>query len=247
MQIVTYKNPATEAPTNYAGAIEDALAALLDLDDPSATELMLVRHGEPADDREAWGDAGVSACGREQAYLLATRLRRAGLNMVYSSTSRAAVETGSIVSMASGVPLIRTAQLDDVAVHRGTCRSHCAGDQQGLRAEVLGRFMNQPRWDALPGVEPTRRLRHRVVQSIEAIASSHPGERVAIVTHQPVINAYISMVLGIERDMFYRPGFTSISTVRILGDLYAVSTLNDQAHLIQDPAKGLIDQERITL
>jgi hypothetical protein len=39
---------------------------------------------------------------------------------------------------------------------------------------------------------------------------------------------------GIERDMFFSPEFTSISTVRILRDRYGVHGLNDHAHLFSD-------------
>ncbi len=53
-------------------------------------------------------------------------------------------------------------------------------------------------------------------------------------THQANINAYLSMVLGVERDMFFRAEFTSISTVRILRDLYGVQGLNDYSHLPAD-------------
>jgi hypothetical protein len=64
-----------------------------------------------------------------------------------------------------------------------------------------------------------------------ADSSRHEGQRVAVITHPPIINAYLSMVLGIERDMFFQPEFTSVSTVRVLNDLYAVRGINDYAHL----------------
>ena len=94
------------------------------------------------------------------------------------------------------------------------------------------RFANNPRWNALRSVEPTRPFRHRTIQAIEAIASRSEGRRAVIVTHEPNINAYLSMVLGIDRHMFFPAEFTSISTVRILRDLYRVQGINDYAHLV---------------
>jgi probable phosphoglycerate mutase len=54
---------------------------------------------------------------------------------------------------------------------------------------------------------------------------------VVVVAHGGVINAYLSMVLGIQRDMFFLPTHTSVSSVRVLHDMYAVRSLNDATHL----------------
>jgi probable phosphoglycerate mutase len=67
---------------------------------------------------------------------------------------------------------------------------------------------------------------------VDAIISEHTGERVVLVTHAGVINAYMSMVLGIERDMFFLPEHASISVLRVMRDLYAVQNLNDYSHLL---------------
>lgn len=92
------------------------------------------------------------------------------------------------------------------------------------------RYLNNPRWDALPGCEPSRQFRHRVVQALEKIAAENQGQRVAVVTHASVINAYLSMIWDINRDIFFLPDYTSISSLRA-GDRYAVQMLNDASHL----------------
>jgi broad specificity phosphatase PhoE len=164
---------------------------------------------------------------------LASRLSQAGLNAVYSSTARAAVETANLVSATSDLSLVRVPELADLSVYPVPTNGS-GGDLTKLQAEHCMRFINRPRWDTLRGVERTKQFRHRVIQAIEAIVARHPAQRVAIVTHPPVINAYLSMVLGIERDMFFQPEFTSISSVRILRDLYSLRTINDRAHLMSD-------------
>ena len=50
-------------------------------------------------------------------------------------------------------------------------------------------------------------------------------------THSSVINAYLSMILGIPRDEFFAPEYTSISVVRWSEDRYGPRSLNDVAHL----------------
>jgi probable phosphoglycerate mutase len=105
------------------------------------------------------------------------------------------------------------------------------GENGELDRDLAERFLSVPRWDSLPGFEHSRRFRHRVIQAIERIVSAHLGRRIIIVAHGGVINAYLSMILGIERDMFFLPAHTSVSTVRVREDLYAVLKLNDVAHL----------------
>ncbi|MGB2695797.1 MAG: histidine phosphatase family protein [Dehalococcoidia bacterium] len=86
--------------------------------------------------------------------------------------------------------------------------------------------------DALPGLEPARTFRRRVIQAIEAVLAHHPSGRVVVITHASVINAYLSMLLEVPRDMFFLPEHGSITTVRALGDLYAVRSVNDHSHLV---------------
>ncbi len=88
-----------------------------------------------------------------------------------------------------------------------------------------------PRWDAVRGVERTREFRSRAIQALEQILARYEGHRVIVVTHGTVINAYLSMILDIPRDMFFLPAYASVSSVRSAGDLYALRALNDVSHL----------------
>jgi broad specificity phosphatase PhoE len=203
--------------------------ALFTLNDSAASEILLVRHGEPDYDRDP--DPALSAHGRTQAGRLADRLRLTDLDAVYTSPSRVTVETAALIAEGRSIDVIKAPELRDLELNSAALNGQLA-DPQKLAAELSIRFINHPRWDALRGVESTRKFRHRIVQSIESIISRHPGQRVAIVTNQAAINAYLSMVLGIERDMFFQPEFASISTVRVLRDLYAVRAINHCAHLI---------------
>jgi probable phosphoglycerate mutase len=199
--------------------------ALFTLNDSAATEILLVRHGEPDYDREALSTHGLAQAGR-----LADRLRLTDLDAVYTSTTRVAVETAALLAEGRGFEVIKAPELRDLELNPAALNGQLS-DPQKLAAELSIRFINNPRWDALRGFESTRMFRHRIVQSIESIISRHPGQRVAIVTNQAAINAYLSMVLGIERDMFFQPEFASVSTVRVLKDLYAVRAINDCGHL----------------
>ena len=49
---------------------------------------------------------------------------------------------------------------------------------------------------------------------LDALITEHPGERVAVVCHGGVINVYLAALLGIDRHLWFDPGYTSISRVR---------------------------------
>ena len=217
----------------YAVAVNEALERLFALPATDATELLLIRHAEPDLRRAALGrgplDPPLTERGRCQAMRLAMRLRPLEMEAIYTSTARAALETAALVAAAKDMPMIRAPQLRDVAVH--TARNGHR-DPERLATEVVVRFLNRPRWDALPGVEPTRQFRHRAIQALEGIVSRHPVATVVVVTHHSVINAYLSMILDIGRDMFFLPDHSSVSVVRVVRDLYGVRNLNDTAHLL---------------
>lgn len=220
-------------------AVSEAFDRIFLLDSADATEIVFVRHAEPdlrASLRTANPDPPLTERGRCQAMRLAMRLRRERIDVLYTSTARAALETAAVVAAAKDMPMIRAPQLAGVSCAQPVAKR--AADHQKLVAQLSVRFMNSPRWDALRPFEPTRQFRHRAIQTVEAIVSRHPGQRVVLVTHEAVMNAYLSMVLGIERDMFFLPQHTSMSTVRVLRDLYGVQNLNDCSHLMNTFTPG---------
>ena len=209
--VVTLENArpsigASSLPQGVTSAFQD----LFGLRGTAATELILVNHAEPEDPASlrngSRGDPPLSENGRCQAMRLAMRLRSAEIDAVYTSTARAALETASLIAATGDLPVTRAPQLREIAFQART-NGH-APDHQKEAASTLVRFINKPRWDSLPGFEPTRQFRHRVLQTLEGIISRNPSRRVVVVTHQGVINAYLSMILDIPRDMFFLPGAT---------------------------------------
>lgn len=231
--ITELKRPGT-GTANAGKSLTQAFGRLFTLEDEGASELILVRHGEPDYDREpnghaAW-DPPLTDAGVEQAERLADRLARLPVDAVYGSTMRRAIDTALPVARRQGLELQYEDDLREITFDPEAMRAG-GGENGSLARDLAERFLSVPRWDSLPGFEPSRLFRHRVIQAIERIASAHLGRRVVIVAHGGVINAYLSMILGIQRDMFFLPSHTSLSTVRVRDDLYAVLRLNDVAHL----------------
>lgn len=236
MRSVAPRSPATAAGSgSYAGALSEAFANLFGLHAAGATELMLVRHAEPDYRASAgngeWLDPPLNERGRRQAMRLAQKLRSMEIDAVYTSTMRRALETAAVIAAAKDLPLIRTPQLREIAVNADVLNGR-SGDPQKLASEMVLRFLNRPRWDALKGLEPGRQFRLRVIQAIDGIVAHHGGKRVVVITHAGAINAYLGMALDIGRDMFFLPEHASVSVIRILRDVYAVQALNDFSHLL---------------
>jgi probable phosphoglycerate mutase len=74
---------------------------------------------------------------------------------------------------------------------------------------------------------------NRTVGSIENIIANHASQRVAIVCHGGVINAYLCHVLGLgnQRGFFY-PNYTSIHRIAAASSgERSIVTLNETSHL----------------
>jgi probable phosphoglycerate mutase len=98
---------------------------------------------------------------------------------------------------------------------------------------------NHPRWQAIlrgeeiDGFEPREVFHERVVATLEQLVEAHAGERIVVVCHGGVINAYLSHVLGLpaSRGFFY-PNYTSIHRVVASRSGHrSISTVNETAHL----------------
>jgi broad specificity phosphatase PhoE len=220
------------APSAGPESLDKAFGRLFALEGVDATELLLVRHGQTdytGADGDDPADPPLTNAGRAQAMRLAMRLRDVPIDALYTSTMRRALETAAYIAVSHDLPIERSDALREVRFDATFAQAKASNGR--LSAELAERFLLKPSWDALPGFEPSRQFRRRVVQEIEAIVARHPGESVLIVAHGGVINAYLSMVLAIQRDMFFLPTHTSISSVRVLRDLYSVRSLNDATHL----------------
>lgn len=213
-------------------SLDKAFGRLFALEGADATELVLVRHAQPdydaARDSADPADPPLTSTGRSQAMRLAVRLRDTRIDALYASTMRRALETAAYIAASRDLPIERSDDPREVRFDPTFAQASSANGT--LSSDLAQRFLIKPSWDALPGFEPSRLFRRRVIQALEAIVARHPGQRV-VVAHSGVINAYLSMVLSIQRDMFFLPSHSSVSSVRVLRDLYAVRSLNDIAHL----------------
>jgi broad specificity phosphatase PhoE len=205
--------------------LDEELGGMFRLTGDQAGELMLVRHAEPdtgARHRYCGDEPALTVTGRVQAHFLASRLTEARIDAVYSAPERYVEETARIVSEAAEAPMRIVPELADVGY---------AADGSDGGVDIAGLFADNPIWDALPGFESSAAFRRRVTQAIERLLAAHGAQRIVIVTHTSVINAYLGKLLDIGRDLFFYPDHVSLSAVRWQESSFAVRSLNDTSHI----------------
>jgi probable phosphoglycerate mutase len=201
--------------------------------------LYLIRHGkadvrssgEATTSRGVVADPPLDATGREQASLLARRLRRMpGPAAIYCSTLARARQTIEPFVDETGVAVTYDESLAE----------WYAGDWEFKEfEELLAEHPEMPRrvllqdpvFHLAPAGEPFDDFQRRVIDTIEAALGAHPDGDVWIVCHGGVINAYLGHVMGvIEQEMFFLPPNTSINTVKVEGDVRRLWFLADDTH-----------------
>lgn len=201
--------------------------------------LYLVRHGEsdfdstrttPSARGEQW-DPPLGAHGREQAALLAGRLR--GMPepaVVASSPLLRARETASAYAEPAGIDV--RVEEDLAEAHLGEWEGKSFEEILSADEQMLHRVRNQePIWRHAPFVEELGPFRARVHAVVERLLVAHPDGNVLVFCHGGVINAYIAALLGVEHEMFFVPENTSLNSIVAEGDRRRVRFLNDALHL----------------
>ena len=186
-------------------------------------ELLLIRLALPVRIDEGPGsgpaDPALSERGVEQAAALAEWLATESIDALWSSPMRRALETAAPVAERLGLP---------VTVDEGLSEF----DREALSYIPIEELKaaGDPRWNEVP--ERPEDFVAGVVEAVERVVASHPSQRVAVVCHGGVINAYAGHVAGVDAPLWFIPAYTSIS--RILASASGprgIGSLNETAHV----------------
>jgi broad specificity phosphatase PhoE len=167
------------------------------------TEIWLVRHADCYQQMVEVEDPPLSEVGREQARRLAERVKRIQPGAIYSSPYRRAVETARTIT----------------------------GD-----IRVDPRLVEMPLEISEDGTLEFKETPDSAVARMRGVVGDivrdHEGERVVVISHGASIIACLTDVMHLEAGQLrLLPYYTSVSTVRVLGDRQMVGTFGDIAHL----------------
>ncbi|HEV8574726.1 MAG TPA: histidine phosphatase family protein [Dehalococcoidia bacterium] len=205
---------------------------------PDVTEVLLVRHGQQEIDVHGatvgdWIDPPLSEQGRLQARLLGEALSLKRIDAVFASKLRRASETAGEIARHHDLEVEYLDDLREVEVFRDVPPDKTALDFLGkeLLEAVRERMLNERNWDVYPFSESSYDFTKRAVNAIETAIAKNAGERIAVVCHGGVINAYVGHIIGSRYDMFFRPAHTSVSIVVSGEGRRILRLLNDTHHL----------------
>jgi probable phosphoglycerate mutase len=194
-------------------------------------QLIWVRHAEPERIASGTGipaNPPLTTRGIEQAERLAVWLAGEPVDAVVSSPQRRARETAAPIAAAHGL----TVEIVDGLVEYDVQADHYIPIEE-LRATKDQRWtaMVEGRWADFGGEEPVV-FTKRVGAAVDELVRTHPGETVVAVCHGGVINVALAGVLGLERPLWFDPGYTSVSRmVAARTGIRSVVSLNELAHL----------------
>jgi len=192
------------------------------------TRVYLARHGSTTHNREqrlqGRLDTPLDECGRKQAEALARRVQRLAPAKVYSSDLVRAADTARACARRLGLGV----------EFRPELRERSYGQWEGKLWSELPTSHRQ--WDAdarPPGGESFRELQARGVTAVTAIAATHPGLTVLVVSHGGLLKAVLAWALGLPPTLRARFGLenASLSAVMLGPERVEVLVVNDTSHL----------------
>ena len=150
------------------------------------TTLVLVRHGETDWNVEGryqgQADPPLNERGRRQARRVGRELGRLGLDAIYSSDLSRAYDTALEVAKAACLDVRVDARLREI--HQGEWQGLLVAEIERRYPEAFRRWRVDPTSVTPPGGEDLFQLEVRVLASAHELVNSHPGQRVAIISHK---------------------------------------------------------------
>lgn len=202
------------------------------------TVLYLVRHGEAHSNRDGWfggwSPSPLTDLGHRQAEATAAELRRRAPTVLVSSDLTRALQTAAPIGRALGLephlePGLRERSL-------GVLDGMSFADAEA-RYPDLWRRMRAREPDAMPdGAESPDGVFARVSSALDRLVATHPGERVAVVSHGLALFHAFAHVCGLgspARDLsvFVLVDNCSITHLEHRRSRWRIVTVNDTAHL----------------
>jgi probable phosphoglycerate mutase len=191
-------------------------------------ELWLIRHALPVriDGGSGPADPALAPEGVEQAERMASWWAPFGADAVITSPLARAVQTGAPLAAALGVEPTVVDGLKEFDAHHATYIPI-----EELRADPDLWQQAVDDWLSPEAEAQRQEFRAGVVEAVGAIAAEHPRDRVAVVCHGGVINAYLSSVIGLPGTIFFEPAYTSVSRVHVGRTHTQVVSINEAPHL----------------
>jgi broad specificity phosphatase PhoE len=208
------------------------------------TELILARHGETAWNVEkvfrGRADVDLDDMGVKQAELLGKYLSTWGLDAIYSSPLRRALDTAKTVARYQKVAVRIAEGLKDFDY--GEWQSLPEQEVKRLYPALLNEWHNSPHNVRIPGGESLEDVTKRAGEVVHGIVSEHQGN-VLVVLHRVVIKVLICHLLGLDNSHFWniRQDICGITVFDYVDGRFVLTRHNDTSHLREGQKSALGD------
>lgn len=169
------------------------------LDSADTATLYLVRHGE------SLANAGIPFTrtpegspltdrGREQAHLVARRLKDVQADAVIASNLLRARQTAEIIAHDRGLPVRIIPELHERTIGRFALLTEIEGMEEyreQFAAYYRGTDEEKMRWKLAEEWESLEEAQRRFVQAVERVADDYPGKTTIVVAHGTVMRTFL--------------------------------------------------------
>ena len=202
------------------------------------TIVYLLRHGATSANREVpyrlLGrslDLSLDDEGIEQARRASEVLRSYPLSVIYASPMLRAVETAASVGRPHGLEPVVVDGL--IEADLGRWEGLTWDQARAVDPEHSEAFFANPGTVPYPDGESFLDAQRRMLPTIADLASRHPEERIAVVSHNVTNRAYLAALMGIpiDRAREIRQANGGISVIHYEGAKVVVETVNAAFHL----------------
>ncbi|MCG6912190.1 MAG: histidine phosphatase family protein [Deltaproteobacteria bacterium] len=199
-------------------------------------ELILIRHGLPYRVEKKDGTAAdpeLSPKGIEQAQKLARWLQNQPLDAIYCSPLMRARMTAEPLSDVKGLDISIE---PDVAEIDAQASTYIPLEELKKNEPEKWRELLEVGMEAVfDGMQDLKTFRRKIIKRIKQIVADNKGRKVAIVCHGGIINIWAAHILGLEKSLFFKPDYTSISRFMASGSgVHSLVSLNETGHLHGD-------------
>ena len=205
-------------------------------------ELIFVRHGRPEHVQTSDGspaDPPLAEVGHLQAAAVAQWLKEEPVDHIYSSPMRRAMETAKPIEEALGLSAVIREHLSEF--------NHNSSSYVPM--EIL-KEVNRRAWERMASgavsdsTGSMHTWRDSVLGEVEHLIEHHSGQRVVVVCHGGVINAYLASCLAIDEREFMKFDVDYTSVTRILASSAghrSVKSVNEITHFRGQPHLSIRD------
>ncbi len=181
------------------------------------TSFFLIRHGhtEPVEHGRLYNDPAVELTERgiEQAHQIADWLAKQEFECLLSSCAKRVVSTAKIVSDRLNIEAEVIPDLNEWDV--GAWEGSSYLEVKKNKPDEYFHWVADPIENKPPQGESIRDLYNRSVLVLDKMIESHPGKKIALISHAGVIRAIIAHALGMPLNNFWRVNIPAGSISRV--------------------------------